>query len=598
MATCLLDYAFSTAPIPLQVNAPGATATSRVNLAVFNPTPGVLCSQILVAVPVGTGAADLFLEPPLTSVNTAKWAISSQDVVKGEELGLGEGTFATIVFQCRDQADYGVGYSLVLSVVGTVNSTVGEFTYMIQEWSGTSPDDLNPKVGTFPLSKQEAVFTLTNFTAVAVDKPTVPGTAFANGQPLRLAWESTGTWFELYAKGNPAPLHAGPETSYELPGGLSADTQFVLVASVTGDPSHDSPSPGYQSIYLYDALTLVVTDPDLTPRTVAAQNTITAGGALTAASATVTGALGAGSATVTGALNTGSATVTGALTTGSVTTGGLTANAPAKVASTLEVTGKATLADTSAATLAAGAVTTGRITITGPNDSLHVQGGELWVDTGNRNAAQVFNTAGLYPTGWFQNRSGRLDNKVTGVVGWVVNASDCGLYTNGRMIAAGGLAALTHLPTRTGHRVVTSPLAPEAEVQLTGSAHLANGRARVVFDEDVADLVCFSQHAPYRVLLTPTGRCAGLIVVAKAADHFIVEEAADGYSDASFDWMVVSRVRADGEPSVAMRLPAQLPEAQRPPAGGGESGGAADHGADGHGADDHGSSGAVDATAE
>jgi hypothetical protein len=585
MDTCLLDYAFSTAPIPLQVNAPGGQATSRINLGVFNPTPGVLCSQIMVAVPVGPEPTDFCFEPPAASVNTGKWSVSSQEVVKGEEIGLPEASYATVIFQCRDQADYGVGYSLVLSLVGAVNTEVGDFTYAVQEWSGTSPDDLNPKVGYHTIGKQDAIFTLSNFAAAATDKPTVPGTAFTNGQPLRLSWESTGTWFELYAKGSPAPLYAGPATSYELAAGLTAGTQFVLVASVTGDPTKDSPSPGYQPIYLYDALTLVVTNPDLTPRTVAAANGISSAGTLTVTGQSTVGALTATSATVNGPtvlngdldvgtasaqkyvhihgkLAAGPSSLEDLAVTGPVAVyGTLGARSPVTVSSTLQVTGKSTLADASTTQLASGAVTTGRILITGTEDSLHVQSGRLWVDTGNNNGAQVFNTSAQYPCGWFQNRSGRTGNQVTGVVGYVVNSSDWGLYTNGRMAAAGGMAALTHLPTRSGHRVVTSPLTPEAELHISGSARLSNGRARVAFDEELADLVCFSHHAPYRVLATPTGRCAGLMIVEKAAGHFIVEEAADGYSDASFDWMVITRVRADGEATVAMTLPSELPTA-------------------------------------
>ncbi|NUR57588.1 MAG: hypothetical protein HOV87_02595 [Catenulispora sp.] len=553
MATCLLDYAFSTAPIPLQANAPGATATSRINLFVANPTPGVLCSQIMVAVPVGTAATDFCLEPPAASVNTGKWTIASFDLVKGDELGLPGDGYAKIIFECRDQTDYGLDYSLVLSLVGVVNSEVGEFSYLIQELSGTSPDDLTPKAGQKTIAKQDTVFTLSNFIATAADRPGAPGTAFANGQPLRLSWESTGTWFEVYAKGSPTPLHSGPATSFDLPGGLTADAQFVLAASVSGDPAADSPSPGYQPIYLYDALTLVVTDPDLTPRSVTAQNvtaqgvtaqtltaqSVTAQQSLTAASAAVNGPLTAGRTTVTGGLNADSAVISNSLT----------------VVSSMNA----------ANALTAGAISTRMINVLGPGESVSVRGGQLSIDTGDRSGSSVVNTSPANASAWFLNRARAVGPRPTGVASYVSVETDCGFYTNGTVVSGAGSAALTHLPTRDGHRVLTSPLTAEAELHLSGSARLSDGRARVEFDEELAQLVFFAEHAaPYRVLLTPTGRCAGLAVVTKSAGHFEVEELAHGRSGASFDWLVIAAVRADGEARAARRLPERLPEAVPP----------------------------------
>lgn len=598
MDPCLLNYAFSTAPIPLQVNQPDTQATSRISLGVANPTPGVVCSEITVAVPVGTDPTDFCREAPSASINTGKWSISSQEVVKGEDLGLPGGQYATITFDCRDEADYGLGYSLVLSLVGVVNSAPGDFTYLIRELSGTSVNDMTLKTGSATISKQDAVFTLSNFVATAADQPTVPGTSFKNGQPLHLSWESTGTWFQLYAKGNPAPLYSGPKTSYELDTGLIADAQFVLVASVTGDPSHDSPTPGYQPIFLYDALTLLVSNPDLTPRSITAEGRVAAatelaGGTLAVGGQAEVGPLSAASATVTGRTTalggiavgtdtapsdvgvhgrlevTGQATADSLIVTHTASIGaGLTATGASTVNGKLTVTDTTTMNQATAQRLDAGTVNAAAVAIRGPGNSLFVEGGgQLWVNTDNRNGAQVFNTSANYPTGWFQNRAGRSGNAVTGVVGWVAQTSDTGLYTNGRSVLANGTAALTHLPTRHGHRVVTSPLVTEAELHISGSARLNNGRARVTFDDDIADLVLFLTDAPYKVLVTPTGRCAGLIVVQKAPRHFMVEEAADGYSDAPFDWIVITRQRAAGEAgeaSIAMELPTVLPAPELP----------------------------------
>ena len=588
---CLLNYAFSTAPVPLQVNRPDGQATSRINVYAANPGSAVYCSEIMVAVRTGTAADDFCLEAPTASVNTGKWTVSSRTVVEGLEIGLPPGAYAAIVFQCRDSADYLIDYSLVLSLVGVVNSAVGEFEYIIRETSGTTSDDLTQKDGSHTISKQDAIFTLSNFVATTADNPTVPQTAFANGQALRLSWESTGTWFELYAKGNPAPLYTGRETSFSIPAppGLTADTQFVLVASVTGDPAGDSPSPGYQPIYLYDALTLVVTDPDLTPKSVVAQNGISAGGALAGGSLTVTGHSAMGPVTAASAVVTGHTAAAGGLevgtasatseanvhgrlaVTGAVSAGDLVLTGPARVGTTLVVSGKTTLADAAAVVVDVGTananqanvnhLTVNQLTI---NHGGEVRNGTLTIEaTGERNAAVAFNNSPKYCTVWFQNRARRTGNYISGLVVKVAEGGDYGVGTNGRITTDIGQAVLTHLPTRAGHRVVTSPLVPEAQVHLSGSANLIGGRARVQFRDDLADLLFHSSDAPYRVLATPTAQCAGLVVVEKAPEYFLVEEAAQGHSDVSFDWVVIARQQAAGDASAAMELPAELPRMQR-----------------------------------
>jgi hypothetical protein len=513
----LLDYSFSTSPIPLQVNAPGARATSRINVSVSNPNPGGLfCSDITVMVAVGTGATDFCVEPPTASVSTGKWTVATLDLVKGEEVGLPQAVYAKIVFQCRDKSDYGLGYSLVLSLVGIVNSTAGAFTYNVLETSGPSPDTMTTRSGTHTISKQDAVFTLSDFVATTADQPTVPGTAFANGQPLRLSWQSTGTWFELYAKGSPAPLYAGPATSCGLDAGLSADTQFVLVASVTGDPSGDSPSPGYQAIYLYDALTLVVTNPDLTPRTVNAQNGIATAGTLNVggqstlgpvnatgamnvaglvtvssvsvkgrsellgelsvgtdavpADVRVHGAVTAGPASVKDLTVNGTATVDGAATvTGALDVSGQTrAREAVRVDSTLQVLGSTVLASASASVLTAGNVTIGVPTPERAAPVLEVQG-PMRVDTGDNVGLQTMVASPTQASGFFQNTRPRLTDKYsTGIVSVVELKTDWGLTTDGRIASMGGMAPLTHVPTRGGNRFFTSPVTTVAYLLVSG----------------------------------------------------------------------------------------------------------------------------------
>lgn len=487
MDTPLLSYQFSTAPIPLQVSPDGSQTTSRISLAVFNPTPGVYCSQIMVAVPVGTTATDFCVAAPSASVNTGKWTIASLKVVPGHEIGEESGSYATIIFQCRDADDYKLGYSLVLSLTGVVNSTVGTFSYSIQELTGPSPDQLTSKVSKHAISKQDAIFTLRNFAATAAGAPTVPATRFGNGQGLQLSWDSNGTWFQLYANGSPAPRYAGPATSYSLPAGLTADTQFVLVASVSGDPSQDSPSPGYQPIYLYDALTLVVSNPDLTPKSITAESDIATQGAVTA-----------------GQLTTGGASVSGQLTVAGATTlsGPATVSGTAKVSGTTEFTAPVTFrADVSAVSW-----------LTGNKASIGtISGQEI-------SAAKTL-SAPTVSAGTLQSSSGgspliRDDNGHTWLLKWVGQQGNdlvAQLYMWDNSQRWGGLK----LPVL-GYKtfVVDHPLdpdrylvhatleGPEPAVYYRGTGQLAGGRTEVCLP-DYADAL--TDPDSWTVQLTPIG---------------------------------------------------------------------------------------------
>ena len=114
---------------------------------------------------------------------------------------------------------------------------------------------------------------------------------------------------------------------------------------MTGSPGQDTPQGGYQPIYLYDSLSITVSNPVLTPTSVNVATTlgvtgistlgITNTGALTSASGTVTGSLQAGSVSTNGTLNAsgqatlGQATVNGSLTVNSGSTlSGATVNGP------------------------------------------------------------------------------------------------------------------------------------------------------------------------------------------------------------------------------------------------------------------------------
>jgi hypothetical protein len=268
MPSCLLTYLFFANPDPIQVSSPQSEVDGRVNIAVFqaDPThPTVYCQQIRVAIPVGTDAGSLFASTLEGSSNTNKWVLTSSGQKKGNELDFEEDneTYAYFYYDCTSPSDYLINYNLVFGASGTVNQKQGPFTIKIRELSGTTndPKTFTHKLSPFTLNKALPQFYLQNFVAVAPSAQTVPRTDFSNGGDIMFKWESNGTYFQIFRKDVTKPIYADADKLFTLKGGVRRDTTFVLVASVTGAPDQDGQGGGYEPIYLYDSLTITISDP-------------------------------------------------------------------------------------------------------------------------------------------------------------------------------------------------------------------------------------------------------------------------------------------------------------------------------------------------
>jgi len=244
----------------------------------------------------------------------------------------------------------------------------------------------------------------------------------------------------------------------------------------------------------------------------------------------------------------------------SLTVHDLTVQTTATVGGALSVAGTSTVGPVTAAT----AYVQGNLTAIGAvqvgpplDDTL----GVLTVNAMNPNNQAIFasNASQTSACGFFRNSTAPVSNVISGVGALVSGPGAVGLWTNGLIASAGSYAAITHLPTATGSRVVTSPLSLEPEIHLSGTAQLSSGTAAVALHPDAADVVFHGDEAPIRVLLTPTAACNGLAVTRKDADGFVVEELAGGRSDATFDWFLVAHRRADLGSADRAMLPDQLP---------------------------------------
>ena len=193
--------------------------------------------------------------------------------------------------------------------------------------------------------------------------------------------------------------------------------------------------------------------------------------------------------------------------TGNVNATDVTASGNARVTKDLSVTGTITAGAlgtipslTVSGLVAAGRVTGGSMSSSG---GLWVGGSFIRVDVGDTAAAGFYNNSNA-PLIYGKNSHSNT-GALTGLNVIVATKYDYGLSSNGWIGNYSGNSLITHLPTRKGHRVVTSPLSIEAEVQASGSARLTKGKATVQFEADVADIVLHTSEHSYRVLLTATG---------------------------------------------------------------------------------------------
>ncbi|MGZ8978976.1 MAG: hypothetical protein ACXW22_16280, partial [Allosphingosinicella sp.] len=387
--------------------------------------------------------------------------------------------------------------------------------------------------------------------ATVAGTPAVPASEFANGAANRIvfSWAGNGTGYTLFAGMPATQIYTGQAKTFTLPAGASVDTTYTLQA--------EQVSGGAPPEFLYRLLTLTVSNPDLTPKSVAATGNATIGG-----TATVSGALTAsGGATVTGAATiSGQASVGGALNAnGGITfAGGLTGD-------------KANLS--------------GGLYATYFNASESMSARSFSTSESMDAFALFVSSAGIgfaQPTAWLINRgpgpalvtnagsifpSIRATNTVsdpshtTGIYATVASSSDWGLCTNGQVGTSGGSTVFSHVPTRAGMRVVTAPITLEEELHAAGEGRLKRGRAKVPFPPELADAIHHSAAHAYRVQLTPTGHCNGLAVVAKTPEGFSVEELGNGRGGAGFDWFIVARRPLERGSAKVRTMPKAFPEA-------------------------------------
>ncbi|TGE24332.1 tail fiber domain-containing protein [Hymenobacter aquaticus] len=253
--TTLLTYTVSTTPSPLEISTDTPTP-GLVTVAVAS-NPDVLCRFIVIKVPIGDLNDDLYRETPAPTISSssADWAPTLEEAFDAS-VQAAPRNYHTFTL-ANNTTSHVVDQPVTFTIKGVVNASSGSALLPVAEYSApVSSPTYSSKVASFPLPKAAApAFYVRNFISSAPDTPTVPATEFINATKFLLAWESNGTYFKVYQKGQTTPVYEGNATSYLVEQGLPTDTTFVLAATL-------------KDATLYQTLTVTVRNPSLTPHVV------------------------------------------------------------------------------------------------------------------------------------------------------------------------------------------------------------------------------------------------------------------------------------------------------------------------------------------
>ncbi|WP_372010815.1 hypothetical protein NBRC13296_08150 [Paenibacillus chitinolyticus] len=266
-APVLLTYTIMTDPAPLSASTPTYNSYGTITVTVSPAAAGVYCKEIDIYIPSGiVSRTDQFV----ASADNSNWQTHVGNEVPGNQVGLNPRlSYVQVKFMCKSPEFY--------LFTSPVNLTVG-IQQLTQQpgWIGSlgltemsTNDSSQPYIlrsMTFGVSVGAALLFARNFTASAADGGASPAGVFTNGQPIQLSWESNGTEFQIFEAAGSGPLYTGTDNSFKLSSGLAKTTTFILAASQTDLRA--------ETQYIYDSVTVVISNEDSTPHSVTAAGTI------------------------------------------------------------------------------------------------------------------------------------------------------------------------------------------------------------------------------------------------------------------------------------------------------------------------------------
>ncbi|MFS0839147.1 hypothetical protein [Paenibacillus sp. 1P03SA] len=266
-APVLLTYTIMTDPAPLSASTPTYNSYGTITVTVSPAAASVYCKEIDIYIPSGiVSRTDQFV----ASTDSSNWQTHVGNEVPGSQVGLNPRlSYVQVKFMCKSPEFY--------LFTSPVNLTVG-IQQLTQQpgWIGSlgltemsTNDSSQPYIlrsMTFGVSVGAALLFARNFTASAADGGASPAGVFTNGQPIRLSWESNGAEFQIFEAAGSGPLYTGTDNSFKLSSGLAKTTTFILAASQTDLRA--------ETQYIYDSVTVVISNEDSTPHSVTAAGTV------------------------------------------------------------------------------------------------------------------------------------------------------------------------------------------------------------------------------------------------------------------------------------------------------------------------------------
>ena len=365
----LLFYSLPTQPAPLQVSTQSTVANGFLNVVVSANGNTVYAGEIDIYLPIGTGEGALSAAAPVATPNTATWTIAKQSQANLTKLPTHirdlqlEADWIWVQYSAlpATSANRLIDFDLQFSFnIQGLDTNSGPFKAMIVESANTDGStNYNSATIENDLTKSSPIFYVDNFIASSSGTGhdlNVPVGGFPNGEAFILSWQSNGTLFNIYTTEGTAPIYSDSDTQFLVSAGISKDTTFILQAQVTGGPESGTPAPGFETIYLYKALTVTCNNSDLTPKSINNATTIVSTGNIsTQANLSASLLTSTGTLNTTGLATLNSAQVTNNLTVANpATNGSLTVYGPTNLQGTAQISAQTSL--TGGVTISGGSV--------------------------------------------------------------------------------------------------------------------------------------------------------------------------------------------------------------------------------------------------
>ncbi len=186
------------------------------------------CRSISVHVPVGNEADCLYFNDDKTVIASKdpSWNRMSSFSARSEE--------AVCTLELKDGGARPLKNTLNFTLSGNVNLTEG--TVLVSctyEYSSDGGKTWGTGKEEFMFEKTSSAFYLKNLFTAKPESPTSCCTQFAPGESISFFWESNGTMYEIYKKGEASAIYSGMDTSYTYQTGIDSDTTFLLKAVQT-----------------------------------------------------------------------------------------------------------------------------------------------------------------------------------------------------------------------------------------------------------------------------------------------------------------------------------------------------------------------------